>query len=324
MRASRWSRRSTTALSPPIICSAPSGGSRLKSLGFPLRSMTRACITIRCATAGPGCARPTENSAKRQSRSRAPPFPQANKCGGIHSRRARIGPADADNLSRTSDSPGRARRAIGRNGDLLMTQAAKAQEPSMEEILASIRRIIAADEGKPKPAEPPKPAAASASAAVPSRPAPAPASPSPPAPGPMNQHDIDSMLAGLDAPPSKPNGKMSNKTDVLELTESMAASSEPPVFRTVESHADVFFTEADEQQQLSEGVADAGEQQQTMMTSAELPLISSSTRAAVDSAFNSLAHTVLAQNARTLEDLVKEMMRPMLKAWLDDNLPGLV
>ena len=46
--------------------------------------------------------------------------------------------------------------------------------------------------------------------------------------------------------------------------------------------------------------------------------------AAVDCAFNTLAHTVLAQNARTLEDLVKEMLRPMLKTWLDDNLPGLV
>ena len=42
------------------------------------------------------------------------------------------------------------------------------------------------------------------------------------------------------------------------------------------------------------------------------------------SAFNTLAHTVLSNNARTLEDLVKEMLRPMLKSWLDDNLPGLV
>ncbi|MGB8638921.1 MAG: DUF2497 domain-containing protein, partial [Pseudolabrys sp.] len=30
-----------------------------------------------------------------------------------------------------------------------MTQTAKAQEPSMEEILASIRRIIADDDAKP-------------------------------------------------------------------------------------------------------------------------------------------------------------------------------
>jgi hypothetical protein len=52
--------------------------------------------------------------------------------------------------------------------------------------------------------------------------------------------------------------------------------------------------------------------------------MSATTSAAVDSAFNSLAHTVLVQNARTLEDLVKEMLQPLLKAWLDDNLPGLV
>ena len=54
------------------------------------------------------------------------------------------------------------------------------------------------------------------------------------------------------------------------------------------------------------------------------PLISQATVAAVDSAFNSLAHTLIGQNARTLEDLVKEMLRPLLKSWLDDNLPGVV
>ncbi len=46
--------------------------------------------------------------------------------------------------------------------------------------------------------------------------------------------------------------------------------------------------------------------------------------AVVHGAFSALAHTILAQNARTLEDLVAEMMRPMLKSWLDDNLPSLV
>ena len=42
-------------------------------------------------------------------------------------------------------------------------------------------------------------------------------------------------------------------------------------------------------------------------------LLSRETSAAVDSAFNTLAQTVLVQNARTLEDLVREMLRPMLK-----------
>jgi uncharacterized protein len=56
----------------------------------------------------------------------------------------------------------------------------------------------------------------------------------------------------------------------------------------------------------------------------ESVLLSSRTTAAVDLAFNTLAQTVLMQNSRTLEDLVREMLKPMLKAWLDDNLPGLV
>ena len=53
-------------------------------------------------------------------------------------------------------------------------------------------------------------------------------------------------------------------------------------------------------------------------------MLSNSATAAVDTAFNALAQTVLVQNGRTLEDLVREMLRPMLKSWLDDNLPGLV
>ena len=53
-------------------------------------------------------------------------------------------------------------------------------------------------------------------------------------------------------------------------------------------------------------------------------LISSQTSAAVDSAFNALAQSVLVQNGRTIEDLVREMLRPMLKSWLDDNLPATV
>ena len=53
-------------------------------------------------------------------------------------------------------------------------------------------------------------------------------------------------------------------------------------------------------------------------------LLSAATDASVSQAFNMLAHTVLSNNSRTLEDLVKEMLRPMLKAWLDDNLPTIV
>ena len=56
----------------------------------------------------------------------------------------------------------------------------------------------------------------------------------------------------------------------------------------------------------------------------ERQLLSDHTNATVSSAFGSLAHTVLAQNARTIDDLVRDMLRPMLKSWLDENLPTIV
>jgi cell pole-organizing protein PopZ len=56
----------------------------------------------------------------------------------------------------------------------------------------------------------------------------------------------------------------------------------------------------------------------------ERRLLSEGADSAVSGAFSALAHTILAQNARTLEDLVSEMLRPMLREWLDDNLPTLV
>jgi len=45
---------------------------------------------------------------------------------------------------------------------------------------------------------------------------------------------------------------------------------------------------------------------------------------ALHSARNAIAQTVLVENERTLEDVVREMLRPMLRSWLDDNLPTLV
>jgi len=214
-----------------------------------------------------------------------------------------------------------------------MTQSAKAQEPSMEDILASIRRIISDDDTKAKAPEPAKPAPVAAPR--PAAPPPRVSSPPPrPAPAPaaaMNQDDIDTMLSGIDVPAGKSNGggMEDNRASVLDLTEAMtapAAPAQPPVFRTIEGRSDVFFAEEDAEN--ARGASPSGTveeaRRQFAQSTAEKPLLSSSTTAAVDSAFNTLAHTVLVQNARTLEDLVKEMMRPMLKAWLDDNLPGLV
>ena len=120
-------------------------------------------------------------------------------------------------------------------------------------------------------------------------------------------------MAKSDIPPDE------GVADVLDLTESMAAPApQPPVFRTVEGQSDVFFAEE------SPEPPPPPHQEPPRAAPPESPLLSAATSYAVDAAFNTLAHTVLSQNARTLEDLVKDMMRPMLKAWLDDNLPSLV
>ncbi len=54
------------------------------------------------------------------------------------------------------------------------------------------------------------------------------------------------------------------------------------------------------------------------------PLVSALAGSAVSSLFADLNHTVLSNNAKTLDDLVREMLRPMLKAWLEANLPTVV
>lgn len=60
------------------------------------------------------------------------------------------------------------------------------------------------------------------------------------------------------------------------------------------------------------------------MPAEENPLLSPEQGAAVSGAFGALAHTMLEQNSRTLEDVVTQMLQPMLRSWLDDNLPSLV
>ena len=52
-------------------------------------------------------------------------------------------------------------------------------------------------------------------------------------------------------------------------------------------------------------------------------LLSREATAAVDTAFNTLAQTVK-KHEPTLEDVVRETLRPMLKSWLDEHLPNLV
>ena len=192
----------------------------------------------------------------------------------------------------------------------------------MEEILASIRRIIADDDAPASARTATEPPPAAAAPPRPSGPPPTPAATPRPAPAPPLARPPEAVLApaageAMYGAPASLGRAAEPAPDVFDLTEAMTASMPPlaDAFRTTNGRSDLMFEDGEE---------DVPEPRTPISQSIERALISSTTSAAVDSAFNSLAHTVLVQNARTLEDLVREMLRPMLKSWLDDNLPGLV
>ena len=268
-----------------------------------------------------------------------------------------------------------------------MTQPAKSQEPSMEEILASIRRIIADDDaGRTVKRAFDAPAAPEASEVL----EPEPVKPLRPSLFAPAEPSVSEIHAGTPVNSAAMSAaEEDHASEILDLTESMTARmfSEPEAapapspepspapdalseFRELEPEPQFQEPEPEPAQiqepepelqiqepepapqfhmteNYSDASVDAAAEQPAMPRPSEQsvpfaapppeqrgagergasergPLLSSATVAAVDSAFNALAHTVLVQNARTLEDLVREMLRPMLKTWLDDNLPGLV
>jgi cell pole-organizing protein PopZ len=164
---------------------------------------------------------------------------------------------------------------------------------------------------------PPSPVASASEATKPG------AAPAKQAAGSNSQGDIDALLSGLDQATSEKEIRAPQpEPEVFELTDEMALPDQPPAFRKIEPHEDLEFT--DTGAAMPPPRRPANEPPPFESSSSPPQILSRSTVSAVESAFNSLANTVLSNNARTLEDLVKEMLRPMLKSWLDDNLPGLV
>ncbi len=187
----------------------------------------------------------------------------------------------------------------------------------MDEILASIRRIIADDDPGQMPAKASE--AEFSPSATPAAPHPEMgpaatmrASAPPPPERAIRENEIDSMLAQLQAatrPAQEDSGPVG-----------MVAAEPASRFPTSDDRPDLSFEDS-----LPEPPAPrpAGERRSAPDVR-ERGLVSGATAAAVDSAFNELAHTVQVRNGRTLEDFVSELLRPMLKTWLDENLPAIV
>ncbi len=143
-----------------------------------------------------------------------------------------------------------------------MNQPARAQEPSMEEILASIRRIIADDDATKtaqRPSESPRTEAPPHVEAPPPPPPPPPvqqvyAAPPPPAPR------IEPEPPPIVEEPVSFNQETvaEQSADILDLTESMTAMPEPgppaAQFRAIDGNSDVGFDEAPEPEPAPEPV----------------------------------------------------------------------
>jgi hypothetical protein len=213
-----------------------------------------------------------------------------------------------------------------------MAKAAASAEPSMEEILASIRRIIA-DEPDGKETAAPKPVPAKAAA-------PKPEVETMAKPALEDEHisedDLDKLFAQSgSADEDEPEIDVDDADDgdepeVLDLADVATLDEEEPlelVEGLKDDEAEVAFSEPvpEPPRRPQPPKAEAARVRPTSeLGGMDEPLVSEAASATVQSAFGQLSHTVLAANGRTLDDLVKEMLRPMLHAWLDENLPVIV
>jgi uncharacterized protein len=156
------------------------------------------------------------------------------------------------------------------DGDLeAIHRAQRAHEPSMEEILASIRNIIADD-----PAREVAPKRQQAPASMPQ------------------------IVYSKDAPRSY--------GDAAELSERPDVDAPTVVWRRPQAVEAEPAAAADAVQHSSE------------------PLLSPEADEAVALSFGALSANLEVRSAELADSMVRDMLRPMVKTWLDDNLPTMV
>ena len=168
----------------------------------------------------------------------------------------------------------------------------------MEEILASIRRIISEDDA---------PAEGEGAEAAPAAEAEAEFEAAPEAPAALPDLEI----------PAAEAAPLVLDEDVLELTDRLDDPLADPL---------------DEPEALAMSDLEVVEREPQFEMPADLPpmgedehLVGDPAAYSAASAFEALERNILMPAAgRTLEDVVRELLRPMMKAWLDENLPGIV
>jgi cell pole-organizing protein PopZ len=169
----------------------------------------------------------------------------------------------------------------------------------MEEILASIRRIISEDE---------QPAEAAAAEADPE--------PEPEPPPPLPIPDDDEPEPPPPAAPLPIPDDDEPEDDALELTQK------------VETHGDLDVmapVEPEPFEDVGEPPPPVAGHEPYWPGKPAAKLVSDPTEELAASAFGRLSASILMPaHGRTLEDVVRELLAPLLKQWLDDNLPRIV
>lgn len=238
-----------------------------------------------------------------------------------------------------------------------MAAIPKVQEPSMEEILASIRRIMADDETAQAPARPRAVARPDGAERVPTeRSSQAsgdtrgrrPVDPVRVERRPPLEHSTSAPLRPLqpEAVAALPQRSWLDEADEASLNDAAAVLRQS---RAAAESSRSGVRPAVDQEPVAQAPGGAAPREPRREASAQArppvvgaepsvaatdaepqdpthrrDLLSPNVDAAITAAFRSLGDVLLPQKERTVEDLVKEILRPMLKDWLNANLPDIV
>lgn len=159
-------------------------------------------------------------------------------------------------------------------------RAQRAHEPSMDEILASIRTIIAEEQNHDKARAPEKAAAPKSAPRA-----------TAPSGGPQIVYSKDDSAAPRPAQETIPLADAQPALDP-DSSKGAARKQEAGAPPSPERHRE--------------------------------PLLSTEADEAVASSFEALSASLAARSAEIAENMAREMLRPMLKDWLDQNLPDIV
>ncbi|MHA6299012.1 DUF2497 domain-containing protein [Devosia sp. CAU 1758] len=227
------------------------------------------------------------------------------------------------------------------------------KEPSMDEILSSIRQIIADDDAAGAPRRPSAQSAPAPMQAAPARPL-----------GEQDDRDLsdmlddieplalspsqiveegddvegfsfDSILADTEAPEADGPGLVEAEDVTFDVDDDLPNFDPAPAREGVaqarpepEPESDpMFMAMAEPEPEPAPGMSAAGAASlpdPTLTAEMADQLLEPATRAAVRGSIGKLSALGIGNPSLTIEAMMRDLLRPMLKEWLDENLPSVV